>query len=179
MRLIKLLPEYYEKNVTMVTLQEILSGVTDELDIALSSTIQECFVSTASRLLSRHENMLGLEVDVTKSDEFRRERICAKLSGAGTTTKAMIIDVASRYSNGEAEVLEDNENHVITIKFVGTLGIPGNMADLKMTIEEIKPAHLAVTYEYSYSTWNDLEGMTWEAASAYTWEELRMVRADE
>lgn len=179
MQLIELLPNYYEKNVTMNTLQGILSEVTAELEIGLSNTISECFASTASSLLSRYENLLGLEVDISKTDEFRRERIYAKISGAGTTTKAMIIDVVSRYSNGEVEVVEDNPNNTMIIKFVGTLGIPGNMADLKMTIEEIKPAHLAVTYEYSYSTWNDLEGMTWEAASAYTWEELRMVRADE
>lgn len=179
MRLIELLPDYYEKNVTMNTLQGILSEVTAELEVGLSNTISECFASTASSLLSRYENLLGLEVDITKSDEFRRERIYAKISGAGTTTKAMIIDVASRYSNGEVEVIEDNANNTITIKFVGTLGIPGNMADLKMTIEEIKPAHLAVTYEYSYSTWNDIEGLTWEAANAYTWDELRTVRASE
>lgn len=179
MRLIDLLPDYYEKNVTMNTLQEILSGITDDLETGLSNTISECFTSTASRLLSRYEHLLGLEVDITKSDEFRRERIYAKISGVGTVTKAMIIDVASRYSNGEVEVIEDNSNNTLTIRFVGTLGIPGNMEGLKMTIEEIKPAHLAVAYEYSYSTWNDLMGMTWDGASVHTWEELRTVKADE
>lgn len=36
------------------------------------------------------------------------------------------------------EVIEDNANSRFVIRFVGTLGIPGNMADLKLTIEEIK-----------------------------------------
>lgn len=175
MELIKLLPEYYDKNVTMQTLQAVLSSATDELEDGLSRTISECFVGTASGLLSRYEQLFGIEVDISKSDAFRRERIAAKISGAGTTTKALIIDVASRYSNGAVEVIEDNANNRFTIKFVGTLGIPGNMADLKLTIEEIKPAHLAVVYEYTYNTWADAGKFTWVQAAKYTWEEIRTV----
>lgn len=66
MELIKLLPEYYDENVTMQTLQSILSKETDDLETGLSDTISECFASTASVLLSRYENLLGLTIDVTK-----------------------------------------------------------------------------------------------------------------
>lgn len=175
MDLIKLLPDYYEKNVTMRTLQSVISQASAELEGGLSSTIQECFASTASRMLSRYEQILGLKVDASKSDAFRRERIFAKISGSGTTTKDMIIGVASRYSNGSVEVIEDNANSQFTIKFVGTRGIPGNMSNLKLTIEEIKPAHLAVTYEYVYNTWTDASKLTWAQAAEYTWEEIRTV----
>ena len=176
MELIKVLPPYYDENVTMQTLQSILSKETDELEIELSNTISECFVATASKLLSRYENLLGLTVDVMKSDDFRRERICAKMVGTGTTTKSMIEDVASSYSNGEVEVIEEPANSRFTIRFVGTLGIPGNISDLKLTIEEIKPAHLVAEYEYIYNTWSDGEVLTWDETSAYTWEEIRTVR---
>ncbi|WP_367567740.1 putative phage tail protein [Lacrimispora sp.] len=175
MDLMTLLPNYYDKNDTMIKLQEILSAETENLDIGLSQTISECFVSTASAMLSRYEKLYGLEVDVSKSNSFRRERIKAKIAGAGTTTKQMVIDTARSYSNGEVEVIEDNENSRFTIKFVGTLGIPGNMADLKLTIEEIKPAHLAVTYEYVYNTWGNISALTWEQTGAYTWEQIRTV----
>lgn len=175
MELIKLLPDYYEKNVTMRTLQGLLSEATNELENGLSSTISECFVSTASGILSRYEQLLGLEVDVSKPDSFRRERIRAKISGAGTTTKEMVKNVASSYSNGEVEVIEDTSHYRFVIRFVGMLGIPGNMADLKLTIEEIKPAHLAVEYEYIYNTWENVKVLTWEQAAAYTWEEIRTV----
>lgn len=176
MDLTKVLPPYYDQNVSMQTLQKILSQVTDDLENGLSSTISECFVSTASKLLTRYENLLGLAVDVSKSEEFRRERIRAKISGAGTTTKQMIEDVSRSYSNGEVEVVEDNGNGRFIVRFVGMLGIPGNMADLKLTIEEIKPAHLMVEYEYIYNTWEDANVLTWEAALAYTWEEIRTVK---
>lgn len=179
MRLIKLLPDYYEKNVTMNTLQDLLSDATDELDEKLSSTISECFASTASQMLSRYEQLLGLQVDISKSEAYRRERIVAKLVGSGTSTKEMIRTVAASYSNGEVEVIEDNPNYKFVIRFVGQLGVPGNMDSLKLTIEEIKPAHLAVEYEYIYNTWSDVQGLTWEQAAAYTWGEIRTVRLSE
>lgn len=176
MDLTKVLPSYYDQNVSMQTLQRILSQVTDDLEEGLSSTISECFVSTAAKLLPRYENLLGLAVDVSKSEEFRRERIRAKISGAGTTTKQMIEDVSRSYSNGEVEVIEDNGNSRFVVRFVGTLGIPGNMTDLKLTIEEIKPAHLMVEYEYIYNTWENVGKLIWNEASAYTWEEIRTVK---
>lgn len=174
--LAKVLPPYYDQNDTMQTLQKILSAVTDDLENGLSGTISECFAATASKLLPRYENLLGLTVDVSKSDQFRRERIRAKISGAGTTTKSMIEDVSRSYSNGEVEVIEDNKNSRFVVRFVGTLGIPGNMADLKLTIEEIKPAHLAVEYEYIYNTWEAGSVATWGRAESYTWEEIRTVK---
>ncbi|MFT4005204.1 MAG: DUF2313 domain-containing protein [Lacrimispora sp.] len=175
MNLMTLLPDYYGENETMIRLQSILSAETEKLDTGLSQTILECFVNTAGAMLSRYEKLYGLEVDVSKSDAFRRERIKAKIAGAGTTTKQMIINTAKSYSNGEVEVFEDNANNRFTIKFVGILGIPGNLADLKLTIEEIKPAHLAVTYEYVYNTWTNLSVLTWKQAIAYKWEQIRTV----
>ena len=131
MELVKLLPDYYDSNVTMNTLQAILSDVTEMMDVSLSTIIAECFVNTASHMLNRYEQLLDIDVDISKPE------------------------------------------------FVGTLGIPGNMSDLKITIEEIKPAHLAVVYEYVYNTWNDVSKITWNQAAAYTWDEIRTVNLNE
>lgn len=173
MELMSILPDYYRGNQTMEELQGILSGKIKALADDLNETIDECFVNTASALLSRYEKIYGLEVDVSKSDEFRRERIRAKIRGTGTVTKQLIKDVARSYSNGEVEVTEDPANHRFIIKFVGTLGIPANMADLILTIEEIKPAHLAYTFEYTYRTYGELAAYTHEQLSAYTHQALR------
>lgn len=174
MNLMDLLPDYYKGNLTMKELQDILSADMDNLATAFDKTINQCFVNTATDLLSRYEKIFGLQVDVSKSDEFRRERIRAKIRGTGTVTKQMIKDVASSYSNGEVEVIEDPANYSFKIKFVGTKGIPANMTDLTLTIQEIKPAHLAFEFEFTYNTWKDVEDMTWSEASIYTWNELRV-----
>ncbi|PHV72191.1 hypothetical protein CS063_01580 [Sporanaerobium hydrogeniformans] len=154
MDLMELLPEYYKGNTTMEELQKILSTKVNALATAKDTTIDQCFINTATELLSRYETIFGLSVDVSKSTTFRRERIKAKIAGTGTTTKQMIEDVAKSYSNGEVEVIEDNANYRFIIKFVGTIGIPENMGDLTLTIDEIKPAHLSYTFEYTYNTYN-------------------------
>ncbi|HIX15976.1 MAG TPA: YmfQ family protein [Candidatus Hungatella pullicola] len=178
MRLIELLPDYYEHNATMKILQEILSDATDLLDQKMDNTILECFVSTSDQLLSRYDVIFGVKTNVSLSSQARRERIMAKISGVGTTTKEMIVDVASRYSNGEVEVIEDNSQYCFKVKFVGTLGIPSDLEGLKATIEEIKPAHLAVDYEYTYNTWRDISHLTWNQAQKYTWSGIRTVNLD-
>lgn len=176
MDLMTLLPPYYEQNETMKKLQEVLSAESDKLETQLSNVVAECFVNTAGAMLSRYERIYGIEIDIAKSKTFRRERIKAKIAGVGTTTKQMIKNVSASYSNGDVEVIEDNGNSKFVIKFVGTLGIPENMADLKLTIEEIKPAHLDVTYEYVYNTWGNLKQITWGQASDFTWSQIRTVR---
>ncbi len=174
MDLMNLLPPVYDKNDTMKELQGILSNKINNLTSNFDKTIDQCFVSTATDLLSRYEKVYGLTVDVTKSNEFRRERIKARAKGVGTVTKQMLEDVAASYSNGEVEVIENYEDYSFVVKFVGVKGIPANMADLILTIEEIKPAHLNFTFEYTYNTWNDIKHMTWNEASAHTWDQLRV-----
>jgi len=168
-----LLPPYYDDNKTMKELQSILSADVNSLASGLSETIDQCFVNTATSLLSRYEKIYGLNVDVSKSNEFRRERIRAKIRGTGTVTKQMVIDTARSYSNGEVEVIEDPSNYSFAIKFVGTFGIPANMADLTLTIEEIKPAQLSFTFEYVYRTHAQLSKYTHAQLSMYTNSQLR------
>ena len=180
MELINLLPDYYKGNKTMEDLQSIVSSDTNHLDSNFKETIDQCFVNTATTLLSRYEKIHGLQVDISKSNEFRRERIRAKIRGTGTVTKQMIIDVARSYSNGEVEVTEDSGNYSFKIKFTGTRGIPANMGDLTLTIEEIKPAHLSFTFEYTFITWDefDVYNNTWDEWDAMdlSWDELQVYK---
>ncbi len=173
MKLMDLLPSYYTGNATMEELQDILTGEINSLANSFNETINQCFVNTASTILSRYEKLYGLQIDVSKSYEFRRERIRAKLRGVGTVTKQMIVDVARSYSNGEVEVFEDPTNCSFKIKFIGTVGVPSNMADLTLTIEEIKPAHLSYTFEYIYNINSDLNKLTYSQLSVYTHDQIR------
>ncbi len=173
MDLIDLLPPVYDNNTTMRELQGILSEEIRNLAYRFNGTLDECFVITASALLSRFEKIYGIKVDVSKSDEYRRERIKAKIIGIGAVTKQMIKNTAAVYSNGEVELIEDVANYSFKIKFVGTKGMPPNMADLTLTIEEIKPAHLSYTFEFVYRTHAELYAYTHEQLSAYTHDQLR------
>lgn len=173
MDLMNLLPPIYEDNTTMQELQSILSTKITSIISDTGATIDECFIETASKLLSRYEKIYGVTVDVSKSDTLRREILKAKIRGVGTVTKQLLIDTAASYSNGTVEVIEDPANYKFIVKFTGTIGIPPNMDGLTNTINEIKPAHLAFEYEYIYNTWADLSALTWGALSSKTWDQVR------
>jgi len=166
-----LLPDYYKGNVTMEELQNILGKDINELEDSLNETINQCFVNTASTLLSRYEKIFGIQVDVNKSGDFRRERIRAKIRGTGTVTKQMIANAAAAYSNGEVKVIENPENYSFIIKFTGAKGIPANISDLAITIEEIKPAHLTFSFEYTWITWNEFDNYN---KTFDEWDELNL-----
>lgn len=173
MDLMDLLPPVYDENTTMQELQGILTNKINAAISGTGATVDECFIETASALLSRYEKIYGITVDVSKSDDFRREILRAKIAGVGTVTKQMIIDTATSYSNGTVEIIEHPETYSFVVKFTGTLGIPPNMPGLTNTINEIKPAHLAFSFEYTYRTHGMLTGYTHAQLAAYTHETIR------
>ncbi|XOQ49643.1 MAG: DUF2313 domain-containing protein [Eubacteriales bacterium] len=173
MKLIDLLPPLYVGNATMQELQAILTNKINSVLSATNATVDECFVTTASALLSRYEKIYGIAMDVSKSDDMRREILKAKIAGIGTVTKQMLIDTAASYSNGTVEIIEHPETYSFIVKFTGTLGIPQNIAGLTKTINEIKPAHLAFSFEYTYRTHGMLTGYTHAQLAAYTHETIR------
>ena len=167
------MPNYYRTS-------QVIKRITDSEDKELilfgqriSNTLNQFFVDLADSSLERWEEELGIPVNNSKPVEFRRSVIKSKLRGTGTVTVQLIKNVSESYSNGEVDVTENNPANTFTITFVGTVGIPPNLDDLKNAIEEIKPAHLDVSYEFIYNTWNDLKPLTWDHLSVYTWEELR------
>jgi hypothetical protein len=52
------------------------------------------------------------------------------------------------------------------------------MAGLINAIEEIKPAHLAYSFKYTYTTWGALDGLTWGAANQKSWGELKIYEGE-
>lgn len=173
MDLMDLLPVIYEENTTMEALQSILTGDISTLIENTQRAVNECFINSSSDALSRYEGIFGIQTDVSLSDTFRREILKARVQGIGTVTKQLIIDTAASYSNGTVEIIENPANYSFTVKFTGTLGIPPNMTGLTDTINQIKPAHLAFAYQYTYRTHAMLVGYTHAQLAAYTHETIR------
>lgn len=172
MNLMEMLPQVYEDNATMKELQGILSEKITALSGNLNTLLDECFISTASHMLSRYEKIYDLKIDTSVSNEIRRERILAKARGIGTITKQMIVETAAAYSGGQIEVIEHPEINSFVIKFVGAYGIPENMTDLTITIEKIKPAHLSFNFEYTYRRWSEVSAYLWGDVADKTWYQL-------
>lgn len=167
------LPRYYEKSAIMKAIQEVAAPELGRLKYTVTDILSQYFINTATWGLALWEKELGIPIDTGKPTEQRRSVVKAKLRGIGTVTKAMIRQTAEAYSGGEAEVMEYPAEYRFVIRFTGQRGVPPNMGDLTRTIEGIKPAHLAVSFEYTYLYWDEARAYTWTAVSIKTWDGLR------
>lgn len=172
--LMRYLPMYWQEVREMQVLQQATGAEVGLLWDAADDLMRQFFVSTATWGLGRWEKELGLITDPSKPVEHRREIILAKLRGASTATLEMIRNVASTFSGTDVRVIEYPAEYRFVVQFIGQYGIPPNMAGLIQTIEDIKPAHLAYEFKYTYTVWNMLKNLNWQQAKTRTWENLRL-----
>lgn len=169
-------PEYYQVSRVFKSYLQSTGLELDDYEARVDQMLQAMFVNTAPAwALDLWEQELGLIAYSGKPLAQRRSRIISKIRGIGTVTVPMIKSVAESYVYGAVTVTEHPETYSFTIKFVDPYGVPPNMADVQAAIEEIKPAHLGVVYEFSYMTWDqfDAYNKTWNAWDALnlTWDE--------
>jgi uncharacterized protein YmfQ (DUF2313 family) len=173
--LLDFLPKYYTESDEVIAIQNGFQIESEILRTAQEDLLNQLFVETATWGLTYWEKYLGIQVDISKDIAYRRSNIIAKIRGSGTTTIDLIKTVASSYSNGEVEIMEHPSNYSFEIKFTGTRGIPPNMEDLQYAIERIKPAHLTVTYTFTYNTWGMVSDYLWSDVSNKTWSEFSIM----
>ena len=132
------LPDFYAASPQIAALQGALEQQTEALWTAENGLIDQLDVNKATWGLSCWEASLGLDVDVSRPDAYRRTRILSKLRGQGTTTVAMIQNVAESFYNGQVAVEEQPEAYRFDIRFLSSIGVPPNLDDLSAALEESK-----------------------------------------
>lgn len=167
------MPRYYKNSKVIDNINAANSSELTLFKERLDNTLNQFFVDTADFTLERYESELGLVVNNELDLDIRRSKIKSKLRGQGTITIKLIKNVSESFTNGQVDVIENNSSYSFTIKFVSTRGIPPNLQDLKNSIEEIKPAHLAVVYEFTYTTWAEVKNLTWAQVKTDTWDNLK------
>lgn len=145
-----LVPQFLLEAKEFNTIYDVQGVEHDKLAATIKDLQAQCFISTATWGLKFWEEFLGIPVIEEKPVEFRRSVILGKIKGIGTVSVKLIKLVATSFSNAEIEVYENVAPNTFKIKFISTRGIPPNLQDVKDNIEEIKPAHLKVIYEFSY-----------------------------
>ena len=171
MSLINKLPSFYDNDIVK-PIQNALNIEADSINSSVENTLNQFFVSSATYGLDNWEKMLGISKN-NFDIQTRRENIKAKMRSRGTTSIAVIKNICEAYSNGEVDIAVDHANYSFVIKFVGSIGIPQAFEELDKTIENIKPCHLAHSYEFTYNAHNKLSKFTHEELSRFTHEELR------
>lgn len=176
--LLNQMPSFYSNSGTMIQLFQVEDTEILQLQEAAESVLDQFFIESADTTIDRWEQ----EVGVPKSNlpiEQRRETVKSKLRGYGTVTVSHIKNICDAFTNGDVAVVEKPSTYEFEIKFQNVRGIPPNMNDLQSVIEQIKPAHLGVTYIYLYTTWDrfDSFNLTWDAFDALnkTWDEIEVM----
>ena len=130
----ELYPERLIKSAEFADWIETLEGIVEKIKEERDELFNQFNVDTATWSLELWEKEYGLETDITKTLSDRRSRIKSKMRGVVTTTKGLIKNIAESFSNGQVEVTEHNDEYYFEIEFVGKIGLPPNIPDLKAAI---------------------------------------------
>lgn len=144
------LPRYYHESRVVGNIIARESEEFTKLNDDIRDVLDQYFVDTATWGLAIWERICGIATDESKPTEQRRSVIKSKLRGMGTVTVDLITNVAESFTNGEVEATEDYANYTVVVRYVSTVGVPDNIADIEAALREIIPAHLAIQYEYRY-----------------------------
>lgn len=167
-------PELLRGSRLFSTVLSVEGTEMDELSASQQEVLAQFYIETAADWgLDRWEEMLGLSSYAAKPLDQRRSRIIAKLRGMGTVTVTLVQNVAESYTYGKVAVIEHPGQYGFTVKFVDSRGVPLNINDVKDAIEKIKPAHLAVSYEFTFTTWQEVRALNWGQVKNGNWEQLR------
>lgn len=109
------------------------------------------FVNAKDIGIARKEDMYGIKTNKSRPIEYRKSAVTSKARGVGVITKQAVENMAAAFSNGEVQVIEPEDAHII-IKFIGVRGIPPNMDDLINTLDVMLPAHVLYEFKYTYTT---------------------------
>jgi len=170
--LIKHLPKYYKQSKMVQGLSGALDAEVAGFSISIQACGSEMFLESADKSLERWEKDYGIEADKGKSIEARKSLVKSRILGQGSVTVALLQKLIEDTGVGEVAVENISGGFTINVKFQGIKGIPKQIDEIKEMLEELKPAHYVVGFDYLYNTYGYLENCTYGELEAYTYEEL-------
>ena len=150
MKLMDLLPNYYQNSPETVALQSAVESEVNKAQLAEQNLLNQLNVDTATWGIELWEKAFGILPSASETLGTRRARVKSKMRARRVTTVSMIQNVAESFINGTASVIEHPEKYTFDIQFDATQQIPSNLAGLSAAIDELKPAHLAYAYAYLF-----------------------------
>ena len=178
MKFIDQYPEQYRNDPLFTAIQESLQHQSEIDESEWDDLFNQFFINTATWGLYKWEQFAGLPISENLDNETRRGNILAALRSRTTSTVDRIRIIAESYANGECQIVEENDKYMFYIKFNGEKGIPKRLDELKKSVDNIKPAHLAFDFIFSYLSWNEFDkyNKTWNEWDALnlTWNELEV-----
>lgn len=142
----------WQSDPALGELQRVQGLALDRLDEDVKLWLDQFRVETATVGLPMWERAVGIEPDLSLSPDWRRARVKAKLQGLGVTTAEVICGIVERFTGGVATLREGVDKHTFQVTVEGVLNQPENMAVMRHSVTEVKPAHLAHAYALRYQS---------------------------
>lgn len=167
--MIERLPSYYKKSTVVKDLYAVIQKILDKTTEDISVEDLRLFITTTSDFVL-HEKDVGLS-EIAVDNETKRARVLARLQGNNLLTKAELERLILIYDKTGCTITEDFANYTVIITFSGHKGIPYNFEQIKMAIDEVKPAHIRFEYDFLINTWGECRTKfrTWGICSGLTW----------
>lgn len=159
---------------TMTEMADLLNAEQQEIDlfINLATAIEaQLCINTAIYSLNRYERQFALPYH-QQSVEERRANILAKLNTRSSTTIKAVKELVIIITGTTSEVVEFFSEYRLEIHFISQVGVPLNMQDLIIAMDEMMPAHLAYSFVYRYRIWGELQEHTWGQLDSVSWDDL-------
>lgn len=152
MNLLESIPPSYRAGPEMAEIQRVAGLFIDRLWADFEFWKAQLSIETATVGLVVWEQAVGIQPDLTLSLDWRRSKVKAKLQGTEVSKPSVIAAIVARFTGGDVQVVEDAPNYLLKLVVDGVLNPPENMAALRHSVAEIKPAHLAHEYAFSYQS---------------------------
>lgn len=167
------LPTAYRKDAWVIALLSAIADVDSAQRADADETAQQMFLDSMTWALAIEERIAGITPAAGAGVEERRSVLQAKWrSATGKCDVDLIQRVCDSWQNGEVDV--DFVDGEIVLRFVGAYGVPDAdaLAALKDAVQEVIPAHLAVTYLYRYLLVREVSAMTVSELQTHTIDEF-------
>ena len=125
-----------------------LSEISGYLDIIWQNYF---FDSCSETQLREYEKEAAIVLPGGQTLDERRSQLEAKWQGASKCTLETMQAVCNTWR--DATITLAFVGGRIRVTFISPLGIPPDLDALQAALEDVKPAHLAIEYEFLYKTW--------------------------
>lgn len=177
-RMVDSAPEYYENSDLFMQYQAAVSAELDKISADEEDIRLQKRIKTATWGLMYWEEVQGMPVVESDPYDIRRSRVLSKWRGVGNFSADLIESVAEAFINGEVSVRMRVPQQEVVVTFIGWRGIPPNLDDLKVQLENIIHATNGLAWRFTYLNWNELDNtnMTWDQLDALemTWDEFEI-----
>ena len=157
-KLIEYLPPILQDFAEFKALFAAEQTETNGLRTAIEQMSADSFLDTASeQAVRRYEKILNINPTTGQSIGDRKSALIAKWRTVGKVDLKMLQNIADSWKNGETDV--SFAEGKIKLTFVGDYGVPSNINTLIKALNEVKPAHLPLEYNFKYLLIKEIHGV--------------------